>query len=156
MQRRVRTALWLPAYLLALALQGMNAGSPKPAAKPSKQASMKRLASKKEAATRVVHLNDGQPGGEFVGNGIRTAKYNVLTFAPLFLWEMFSRAAYFYFLIQARPACDPVWVEPRASFYHLMQARSASDRVWVESWVLHTFVSLQNRKYRASWRDMNA
>lgn len=57
---------------------------------------------KGEKKTRVVHMNDGQATGDFVGNGIRTAKYNVLTFAPIFLWEMFSRAAYFYFLIQAR------------------------------------------------------
>jgi hypothetical protein len=60
---------------------------------------------KGEKKTRVVHMNDGQQTGDFVGNGIRTAKYNVLTFGPIFLWEMFSRAAYFYFLIQARPCC---------------------------------------------------
>lgn len=84
-------------------LQGRNGGESSPKVQPKQQPSLARAASKrKDAQTRVVHLNDGQPAGEFVGNGIRTAKYNFLTFLPLFLWEMFSRAAYFYFLIQAR------------------------------------------------------
>jgi len=37
----------------------------------------------------------------FAGNKVKTAKYNPVTFVPLFLFEMFSRAAYFYFLCQA-------------------------------------------------------
>ena len=82
--------------------QGRNGGDASPKAQPKRRASLARAASKKDAKTRVVHLNDGQPAGEFVGNGIKTAKYNILTFLPLFLWEMFSRAAYAYFLIQAR------------------------------------------------------
>ena len=36
-------------------------------------------------------------------NGIKTAKYNVVTFLPIFLFEMFSRAAYLYFLLQVAP-----------------------------------------------------
>ena len=83
--------------------QGRNGGDSSPKAQLKRRPSLARAASrKKDAPTRVVHLNDGQPAGEFVGNGIKTAKYNFLTFLPLFLWEMFSRAAYFYFLIQAR------------------------------------------------------
>jgi len=76
-----------------------------PAKGAGAKAGLARAPSRKgkgEKKTRVVHMNDGQATGDFVGNGIRTAKYNVLTFAPIFLWEMFSRAAYFYFLIQAR------------------------------------------------------
>ena len=36
-------------------------------------------------------------------NSIKTAKYNVATFLPIFLFEMFSRAAYLYFLLQVSP-----------------------------------------------------
>ena len=80
-----------------------NGGESSPKAQPKRRPSLARAASKKkDVQTRVVHLNDGQPAGEFVGNGIKTAKYNFLTFLPFFLFEMFSRAAYFYFLIQAR------------------------------------------------------
>ena len=35
------------------------------------------------------------------GNAVKTAKYNPVTFLPLFLFSMFSRAAYLYFLSQA-------------------------------------------------------
>ncbi len=38
----------------------------------------------------------------YASNRVRTAKYNIFNFAPLFLFEMFSRAAYFYFLCQVR------------------------------------------------------
>lgn len=37
----------------------------------------------------------------FSGNRVKTGKYNAFTFLPLFLIEMFSRAAYAYFLCQA-------------------------------------------------------
>lgn len=36
----------------------------------------------------------------FVGNSITTSKYNIVTFLPIFLFEMFSRVAYLYFLAQ--------------------------------------------------------
>ena len=38
---------------------------------------------------------------KFCGNSITTSKYNVVTFLPIFLFEMFSRVAYLYFLAQA-------------------------------------------------------
>eukprot|EP00803_Ostreobium_quekettii_P002905 evm.model.scf_903.4 EVM.evm.TU.scf_903.4 scf_903:32108-44084(+) len=46
------------------------------------------------------------PSGEtlpatFKSNAIKTSKYNVATFLPIFLLEMFRRAAYLYFLLQA-------------------------------------------------------
>ena len=37
-------------------------------------------------------------------NSIKTAKYNVITFVPIFLVEMFSRVAYLYFLAQVTPS----------------------------------------------------
>lgn len=50
---------------------------------------------------RVVTLND--PDADPVktaNNSISTSKYNPITFLPYFLWEMFSRVAYLYFLVQ--------------------------------------------------------
>ena len=47
-----------------------------------------------------MHFGVGVENAEFVDNGIKTAKYNVATFLPIFLFEMFSRAAYLYFLLQ--------------------------------------------------------
>jgi hypothetical protein len=35
-----------------------------------------------------------------VSNRVVTSKYNVITFLPIFLFEMFSRVAYLYFLAQ--------------------------------------------------------
>ena len=37
----------------------------------------------------------------FCGNDISTSKYTLITFLPIFLYEVFSRAAYLYFLLQA-------------------------------------------------------
>lgn len=54
--------------------------------------------------SRTVLLEGGRPTPGFGHNGIKTAKYNPVTFAPIFLFEMFSRAAYLYFLIQVRPS----------------------------------------------------
>lgn len=53
-----------------------------------------------EGPSRVVHLGSSAVNEDFTGNVIKTAKYNVATFLPIFLFEMFSRAAYLYFLLQ--------------------------------------------------------
>ena len=58
-------------------------------------------------ASRTVHLAFGEPADKkekLAGNNIRTAKYNVITFLPIFLFEMFSRVAYLYFLAQVGAA----------------------------------------------------
>lgn len=55
--------------------------------------------------SRTVDLAGGQPADKTLGfatNNIKTAKYNLLTFFPIFLFEMFSRAAYLYFLAQVK------------------------------------------------------
>lgn len=63
------------------------------------QSGDKKKASQKE--TRFVGLNrDVETPVQHVHNGVKTAKYNVVTFLPIFLFEMFSRAAYLYFLLQ--------------------------------------------------------
>lgn len=53
--------------------------------------------------SRTVNLAGGVPADKIAGfakNSIKTAKYNLITFLPIFLFEMFSRAAYLYFLAQ--------------------------------------------------------
>ena len=57
--------------------------------------------------SRRVLLGPGAPGAHFQGNAITTSKYNILTFLPIFLFVMFSRVAYLYFLLQARPPWVP-------------------------------------------------
>jgi len=47
------------------------------------------------------NLGEEQIQKRFVGNSITTSKYNIVTFIPIFLFEMFSRVAYLYFLAQA-------------------------------------------------------
>ncbi|GMH33051.1 hypothetical protein BSKO_00885 [Bryopsis sp. KO-2023] len=51
---------------------------------------------------RVVHLNGREVEPlKAANNSIKTSKYNPLTFIFYFLFEMFSRVAYLYFLAQA-------------------------------------------------------
>eukprot|EP00191_Tetraselmis_sp_GSL018_P012504 CAMPEP_0177598192 /NCGR_PEP_ID=MMETSP0419_2-20121207/12185_1 /TAXON_ID=582737 /ORGANISM="Tetraselmis sp., Strain GSL018" /LENGTH=1412 /DNA_ID=CAMNT_0019090555 /DNA_START=264 /DNA_END=4502 /DNA_ORIENTATION=- len=54
-------------------------------------------------AERRVTLGGGLPcpNQTYASNSIKTSKYNILTFLPVFLYEMFSRVAYLYFLFQA-------------------------------------------------------
>lgn len=55
--------------------------------------------------TRVVYIDQAQQretGRAFESNRVVTSKYNIITFLPIFLFEMFSRVAYLYFLLQAR------------------------------------------------------
>ena len=63
------------------------------------------------AEPRRVRLGPGGANEGHAGNSIRTAKYNVATFVPIFLWTMFSRVAYLYFLCQvsarALTPCKP-------------------------------------------------
>lgn len=53
-----------------------------------------------EGDSRPVRMGPGALNRSFCGNAIHTAKYNVITFLPLFLFTMFSRVAYLYFLAQ--------------------------------------------------------
>ena len=59
-----------------------------------------------DATVRVIHFAPRAdppppPPAIAVTNKVITSKYNVVTFLPVFLFEMFSRVAYLYFLIQA-------------------------------------------------------
>ena len=51
--------------------------------------------------TIKVSVPKAIPEAEFCNNAVSTAKYNIATFLPLFLFKMFSRVAYVYFLVQA-------------------------------------------------------
>ena len=50
---------------------------------------------------REVLMNSGPQRRAFCDNVVSSAKYNALTFLPRFLFEIFSRVAYLYFLVQA-------------------------------------------------------
>ena len=52
---------------------------------------------------RRVRLGPSAANGGFPGNSVRTSKYNIVTFLPIFLFTMFSRVAYLYFAAQVRP-----------------------------------------------------
>ncbi len=54
---------------------------------------------------RTIFLDAGLANDGFCTNRVVTAKYNVLTFLPIFLFEMFSRLAYLYFLLQVVLGC---------------------------------------------------
>ncbi|KAK9839881.1 hypothetical protein WJX81_008363 [Elliptochloris bilobata] len=51
--------------------------------------------------SRRVLLGPRAHNAHFQGNAITTSKYNIVTFLPIFLFVMFSRVAYLYFLLQA-------------------------------------------------------
>lgn len=58
----------------------------------------------------MIHF-DPQGGttvdGKTPSNRVVTSKYNPITFLPIFLFEMFSRVAYLYFLLQVRRRRGP-------------------------------------------------
>ena len=55
-----------------------------------------------DSVSRRVLLGPGAAAARFPGNAITTSKYNIVTFVPIFLFVMFSRVAYLYFLLQVR------------------------------------------------------
>ena len=57
---------------------------------------------------RLVPLGPAARRPPSATNAVKTSKYNALTFLPRFLFEMFSRAAYSYFLLQAVLSWIPV------------------------------------------------
>ena len=57
-----------------------------------------------------LHQRLNQGRGDFVSNRVVTSKYNIITFLPIFLFEMFSRVAYLYFLLQVGTAVQLVVV----------------------------------------------
>ena len=59
---------------------------------------------------RRVRLGPSAANGGFPGNSVRTSKYNIITFLPIFLFTMFSRVAYLYFAAQARPPAAPSYL----------------------------------------------
>lgn len=48
----------------------------------------------------VPVADPGDPRFRVQGNHIATSKYTLLTFFPVFLFELFTRVAYLYFLLQ--------------------------------------------------------
>ena len=68
-------------------------------------------------------LEGGRPAEGFAKNAIKTAKYNPVTFLPIFLFEMFSRVAYLYFLFQV---CSSHAVKPTLGSHPQHPVSSAS------------------------------
>lgn len=61
---------------------------------------------------RIIHINDqSQRNIKFMGNKISTAKYNIASFLPIFLYVEFSKSANLFFLfisgIQQIPNISP-------------------------------------------------
>ena len=76
---------------------------------------------KSTAGPRIVHLSGGNEVEGLPVNSVKTAKYNVVTFLPIFLWEMFSRVAYLYFLLQVRDPLKPSLFMPDPCLGPIMQ-----------------------------------
>lgn len=93
---------------------------------------------------REVMLNAGPQRQEFADNSVSSAKYSLLSFAPRFLFEVFGRVAYLYFLVQAAlswwPAVSPF--DPWGSTVALafVVAVSAISELWQDG-----------RRHRADW-----
>ncbi|KAI9179474.1 aminophospholipid translocase [Blastocladiella emersonii ATCC 22665] len=64
---------------------------------------LRRGNSKANLGSRFIHINDEKKNdaSKFIHNGISTAKYNVITFLPKFLFEQFSKYANVFFLFTA-------------------------------------------------------
>ena len=63
---------------------------------------------------RYIARNYKDFEAKFANNSVSTAKYDVffITFLPIFLFEVFSRVAYLYFLIQVRLPTEEVSHNP--------------------------------------------
>ena len=79
-----------------------GSGSTDKTSKPKSEKKKKPAASASSSSShRSVRIGPGAHNPTAAGNAVKTAKYNPITFLPLFLFSMFSRAAYLYFLSQA-------------------------------------------------------
>ena len=68
--------------------------------------------SQKEVHTpdaRTIQLNEDRNPKGFVNNEIHTAKFGLVNFLPVFLFIMFRRVAYLYFLAQVGGAAQNSW-----------------------------------------------
>ncbi|KAI1913572.1 aminophospholipid translocase [Ophidiomyces ophidiicola] len=64
---------------------------------------MRRKPDPSTLGPRIIHLNNGpaNQANKYVDNHISTAKYNIFTFIPKFLFEQFSKYANLFFLFTA-------------------------------------------------------
>jgi hypothetical protein len=60
----------------------------------------KRKKNEKEKGPRIIHINNEELNKQqkFMSNSVSTAKYNLVTFLPKFLFEEFSKSANVFFL----------------------------------------------------------
>jgi hypothetical protein len=81
-----------------------------------------------EAESRPVRLGQGAHNAGFCSNSIYTAKYNLVTFLPIFLFTMFSRVAYLYFLAQV---LAPLLSAFTMSLSVILHFRNAAGLEWL-------------------------
>jgi phospholipid-transporting ATPase len=60
--------------------------------------SLKNIFKRKKALPEFREIQIGGQEQKFLGNSVSTAKYNVATFLPKFLFEEFSKSANLFFL----------------------------------------------------------
>jgi len=117
---------------------------------------------------REVFVNAGPQRQAFVGNGIRSAKYSLLSFVPRFLLEVFSRVAYLYFAIQAAlcywPAVSPFDPWGSTAALAFVVGVSAISELWQDGRRHRADYLINNRMTRVmhangsfrtvAWRDV--
>ncbi len=81
---------------------------------------------------RVRKARHAQPRPP-AGNNVTSAKYTLLSFAPVFLFETFSRVAYLYFLLQA--SLSWCGARPTAHGAAARDARRTARRAAPGAWV---------------------
>ena len=61
-----------------------------------------------DQSPRTIYINEPERNQQqkFIGNRVSTAKYNIITFLPIFLYVEFSKAANIFFLFIS---CIQVW-----------------------------------------------
>lgn len=75
-----------------------------------------------DQSPRLIYMNNPERNSQekFIGNRVSTAKYNIITFLPIFLYVEFSKAANLFFLfiscIQVCPSSSPLLVVDLYSF----------------------------------------
>jgi hypothetical protein len=85
-----------------------------------------------EAESRPVRLGQGAHNAGFCTNSIYTAKYNLITFLPIFLFTMFSRVAYLYFLAQV---LAPLLIALAMCLSVILYVRYAADQGRLSIWM---------------------
>jgi len=128
----------------------------RPTARPARQdawAPFEAAAGPSDGQQRRVRLGHSAANPGFADNSIRTSKYNILTFLPIFLFTMFSRVAYLYFAAQVLPRA------PLPLPHRQTRGRCLQELVWPARALgstPHTGVPLKSLALRAVSQKVSA